>query len=74
MTRHRDHRDDDERDYATDLQHLRLLSIFYYVLSGLAALCALFPVIHLVIGILVVAGAITWTKVFQLKEEWQKDK
>lgn len=46
------------RDRQTDLEHLRLLSIFYYVLSGLAALCAMFPIIHLVVGIMVVAGPV----------------
>ncbi len=32
-------------------EHLRLLSIFHYVVGGLAALFALFPVIHLMIGL-----------------------
>ena len=39
-----------------DLEHLRLLSIFHYVVGGLAALFALFPVLHLVVGIAMVAG------------------
>ena len=34
-----------------DEEHLRLLSIFHYVVGGLAGLFALFPVIHLVIGL-----------------------
>lgn len=34
-----------------DEQHLHLLAIFHYVLAGLAALAALFPVIHLVMGL-----------------------
>jgi hypothetical protein len=37
-----------------DLEHLRLLSIFHYVLAGLAALFACFPLIHLVIGLIFV--------------------
>jgi hypothetical protein len=37
-----------------DEQHLKLLSIFHYVLAGLAALISLFPVIHLVLGIMMV--------------------
>jgi hypothetical protein len=37
-----------------DLEHLRLLSIFHYVVSGLAALFACFPVIHLIIGLVLV--------------------
>jgi hypothetical protein len=39
-----------------DLQHLKLLSIFHYVIAGFAALFALFPVIHLGMGILMVMG------------------
>ncbi len=34
-----------------DEEHLRLLSIFHYVVGGLAGLFALFPIIHLVIGL-----------------------
>ena len=37
-----------------DEQHLKLLSIFHYVLAGLAALISLFPVIHLALGIMMV--------------------
>src|ERR1700681_3775316 len=33
-----------------DEQHLRLLSIFHYVVGALAALFALFPLIHLTVG------------------------
>ena len=33
-----------------DAQHLRLLSIFHYVVAGLAFLCGCFPIIHVVIG------------------------
>ena len=35
-----------------DAEHLRLLSIFHYVVAGLIALFACFPVIHLVVGLL----------------------
>jgi hypothetical protein len=41
-----------------DLEHLRLLSIFHYVVGGLAALFACFPCIHLGVGIAMVSGAI----------------
>lgn len=34
-----------------DEEHLKLLSIFHYIVGGLAGLFALFPVIHLVIGL-----------------------
>jgi hypothetical protein len=40
----------------TDSEHLKLLSIFHYVVGGLAALFSLFPVFHLVIGIAMVTG------------------
>lgn len=38
-----------------DEQHLRLLAIFHYVVGGLACLFACFPIIHLVIGVAVMA-------------------
>ena len=37
-----------------DEEHLRLLSIFHYVVSGLAALFALFPIFHLVFGLFLI--------------------
>ncbi len=40
-----------------DAEHLKLLSIFHYVLGGLTALFSLFPIIHLILGIAVVLGA-----------------
>ncbi len=40
-----------------DFEHLRLLSIFHYVVGGLAALFACFPCIHLAVGIALVSGA-----------------
>ena len=39
-----------------DLEHLRVLAIFHYVVGGLAALFACIPVIHLVVGIAMVTG------------------
>jgi hypothetical protein len=39
-----------------DQEHLRLLSIFHYVVAGIAALFSMFPIFHLVIGIGVVTG------------------
>ena len=40
-----------------DLEHLRLLSIFHYVVAGIGALFACFPVFHLVFGLmLAIAG------------------
>jgi hypothetical protein len=40
-----------------DEQHLRLLSIFHYVVGGMAGLFACFPVMHLVAGIVVIIMA-----------------
>lgn len=40
-----------------DEEHLKLLSIFHYVLAGVTGLCALFPLIHLAMGLfLIFAG------------------
>jgi hypothetical protein len=37
-----------------DLQHLKLLSIFHYVVAGLLALIACFPMIHFVVGLMMI--------------------
>jgi hypothetical protein len=37
-----------------DEEHLRLLSIFHYVCAGFAALFACFPIIHLIMGLVLV--------------------
>ncbi len=39
-----------------DLQQLRLLSIFHYVVAGITAVLSLVPVFHLVIGLALVTG------------------
>ena len=39
-----------------DLEHLRLLAIFHYVVAGLAALFACIPLLHLFMGIAMVSG------------------
>jgi hypothetical protein len=39
-----------------DEEHLRLIAIFHYVLAGLMTLFALFPVIHLCMGLFIVFG------------------
>ena len=43
---------------AQDLEHLRLLSIFHYIVAAMTGLFSLFPVIHLVIGIAMISGRI----------------
>jgi hypothetical protein len=40
-----------------DQEHLRLLSIFHYVVGGMTALFACVPCIHLALGIALVSGA-----------------
>jgi hypothetical protein len=40
----------------TDLEQLRLLAIFHYVVGGMAALFSLVPLVHLVTGLAVVTG------------------
>jgi len=39
-----------------DAEHLRLLSVFHYVVAGMMALFASFPILHLVIGLSMVFG------------------
>jgi hypothetical protein len=41
---------------AQDAEHLRLLGVFHYVLAGIAALFALFPILHLILGLAMVSG------------------
>ena len=38
----------------TDEEHLRLLSIFHYVVGGLTALFGCFPIVHVTLGLLLV--------------------
>jgi hypothetical protein len=46
-----------EADKSQDDEQIKLLSIFHYVVAGLAGLFALFPIIHLVIGLFLVFGS-----------------
>lgn len=41
-----------------DSEHLRLLSIFHYVVAGLALLFAGFPALYFVLGVLILSGVI----------------
>lgn len=45
-----------------DQEHLQLLSIFHFVVAGMTALFALFPIFHLVIGLVIVSGALPETE------------
>ena len=49
---------DKEPPMKADIEHLKLLSIFHYVVAGFAALFALFPIIHLIIGLFVLLGSL----------------
>lgn len=41
---------------AQDLEHLRMLSIFHYIVAAITAVFSLLPVIHLAVGIAMVTG------------------
>ncbi|UCG58497.1 MAG: hypothetical protein JSU70_03110 [Phycisphaerales bacterium] len=41
-----------------DEEHLKLLSIFHYVVGGIAGFFACFPLIHFCLGVAMLAGAI----------------
>lgn len=41
---------------AQDIEHLRLLSIFHYIVGAITAFFSLLPVLHLVVGLLLVTG------------------
>ena len=43
-----------------DVEQLRLLSIFHYVVAGMMALFALFPVIHLTMGLAMIVAPEKW--------------
>lgn len=43
---------------ADDLLQLKLLSIFHYVVAGIMALFSLMPVIHVVVGVLMLTGVL----------------
>lgn len=41
-----------------DREHLRLLSIFHYVVGAICGVFAMFPVIHLILGVALATGAL----------------
>ncbi|HXU31101.1 MAG TPA: hypothetical protein VN851_11035 [Thermoanaerobaculia bacterium] len=45
-----------------DREHLRLLSIFHYVVAGFAAMFACLPLVHLAIGLAFLSGKIEGTQ------------
>ncbi len=40
-----------------DLEHIKLLSIFHFIVAGLAGLFACFPIFHLTIGLSMLTGS-----------------
>jgi hypothetical protein len=46
--------EDKERQKIIDEEHLKMLSIFYYVLGGVSALLACIPIIHVTIGLFLI--------------------
>lgn len=44
-------------DQNQDAEHLRLLSLFHYIVGGIVGLFSLFPLIHLAFGIAILVGA-----------------
>jgi hypothetical protein len=46
----------DETLTPQDAEHLRLLSLFHYIVAGLQALFASFPIIHFIVGAFMVLG------------------
>lgn len=49
-------------DSAEDVEYLRLLSIFHYVVGGLAMLLACIPFLHLFVGVGLATGAFDTTE------------
>ena len=41
-----------------DIEHLRLLAVFHYAISGFITMLALFPTLHVAFGIGIVTGAL----------------
>ncbi|WKZ34675.1 MAG: hypothetical protein QY332_13725 [Anaerolineales bacterium] len=39
-----------------DLEHLKILSVFHYVVAGISAIFACFPIFHLAMGISMITG------------------
>jgi hypothetical protein len=42
--------------YDRDSEHLNLLAIFHYILGGMSAFFACFPLLHMILGIVIVAS------------------
>jgi hypothetical protein len=58
-----DYRPDDRYDvrrgqYSQDKEHVRILSILYYVLGGLGVFGGLFPLLYVVLGFILLSGGL----------------
>lgn len=49
-------RDRRSAEMSEDEENLRLLSIFHYVVAGIAAIFSCFPIVHVVVGVAVLTG------------------
>lgn len=47
---------------ASETEQLRLLAIFHFVVAGIAGLFALFPILHLALGLALVSGVLPDTE------------
>ena len=45
-----------------DEEHLRLLSMFHYIVGGITGLFSLFPIIHMALGLAIVLGKFPQSK------------
>ncbi len=50
---------EDALEVARDDEHLRLLALFHYVMAAFTGLFALFPVLHLAVGIGMLSGVLS---------------
>jgi hypothetical protein len=51
-----------ETQASQDAEHLKLLSVFHYVVAALMALVACLPVLHLLFGVAIVSGTLDGAK------------
>ncbi len=49
----------EDKQVIIDNEHLRLLSIFYYIMGGITCFYGLFPILHLIMGIAMIKLAPT---------------
>ena len=57
-------------DNNSDLEHLRLISLFHYIVGGIGVLFACFPLIHLGVGIAFLIGDFNRASDGNNPQEW----